>query len=160
MRVVGVGPQLVEELDDLLRRREVRVLIGVVIDALLRDQFPDELQESVEGVVARLGRGVADPHRRAEVLGERLPEERRFGLLELGSREVLQVDVRDGGDLLADHREVVGRREAHLGLHAPQVDRLLELGGRRAADQPAAVYFCRMLRCPSQSCTCVGVGML
>nr|DAF45440.1 MAG TPA: hypothetical protein [Siphoviridae sp. ctBLh2] len=135
---VGVGPERVEEFDDLLGRGEVGALVGLVVDALVIDELLDDLEESVEGVVARLGRGVADPHRGADVLGQCAAEELRLGLLELGAREVVQMQVGDGRDLLADHREIVGGGESHLGLHALQVDLLLELG-RGGASRPSGV---------------------
>lgn len=48
------------------------------------------------------------------------------------------MQVGDGRDLLADHREVVGGGESHLGLHALQVDLLFELG-RGGASRPSGV---------------------
>nr|DAS01407.1 MAG TPA: hypothetical protein [Caudoviricetes sp.] len=133
---VGLVPQLVEQLHDVGRVGERRLLIGEVVDGLVADLGGDRLQKAVEGVVARCAGRVADPHRGADVLGEGLPEEHRFGLFEVGAREVVHVDVGQRRDLFVDHREVVRGGESQFGLHAAEVDGLL-LFGRRGASRPA-----------------------
>ena len=133
---VGFVPQLVEQLHDVGRVGERRLLVGEVVDDLVVNLGLDLFQESVEGVVARRGGRVADPHRGADVFREGLSEERRFGLFEVCAREVVHVDVRHRRDLFVDHREVVCGGESQFGFHAAEIDGLL-LFGRRGASRPA-----------------------
>ena len=60
----------------------------------------DAFEEAVEGVEARSGRRVADPHRGADSLGDGLLEERSFGLLQLAARQVVHIDVGARRDFL------------------------------------------------------------
>ena len=127
--VVGVVPQVVEELHHLGRIFEVGGLERHVVGLLLRHGRSDGLQKAVESVVAaRLG-GIADPHRRTDAFGDGLFEKRRLGLFELGARQIVEIDVGPRRNPLVDEREVVGRREPQLGLHTAEIDGLLVFGG-------------------------------
>ena len=129
---VSLAPEFVEDLSGVTVVREVRGRVGeAVVDRA--ELVLEQLEESVEGVVALSGRGVAGPHRGADVLGQGLAEEFGLGLFEDRSGEVLHVDVDDRGDLLVDHREVVGGGESEFGLYALEVDRLFGAGGGCAA---------------------------
>ena len=130
---VGVLPQRVEKSDHRFGVGHRRRRVGLLVEDFGRRVVHDRLQEAREGVVAARRRRVAHPHRRADVFGYGLTEERCLGLFEFRARQVVHVDVGAGRDLFVDQRKVVGCREAHLGLHAAQRDVLLVFVGRGAA---------------------------
>ena len=91
-------------------------------------------EQTVEGAQRAIGAlGVAEPHRCADTLGDGLTEQLGLGGLQLGSRQVVHIDVGAVGDQLVDHREVVGSRVCDFGLDLAHIDRLLvAVGGLRA----------------------------
>ena len=138
---VGVLPEVVENGDDLFGIGEVGGFVDRIVEPLLLGACLDAFEEAVEGVEARSGRRVADPHRGADSLGDGLLEERGFGLLQLAARQVVHIDVGARRDFLVYQREVVGGRESQLGLHAAQSDGFLQFVGGAASGPPCGGVF-------------------
>lgn len=132
--VRGLVPQPLEQLFGRFAGRIESCAANVVFRVTRIGEQP--LEEAVESRQRSFPFRVAEPHRRPDAFGYGFLEQRGFGRFELGSRQIVQIDVRPSGNQLVYHVEVVFRRVAGLGLDFRQRD-LLAVLRRGVASFPA-----------------------